>query len=95
MFDAVEINGFCPVCCQGGQKIKVGWLNFLCCGCGYSFSCEARNKIVENRRKLLGLSRETMSEKVGLSTKTIADYERRWPSKKYWILTQKLMMEIE
>jgi DNA-binding XRE family transcriptional regulator len=69
-----------------------GYIECKCAGCGYSFSPESKNRIVENRRKILGLTRKQMANYMGISHKTIRNYELIYPSGKYWNKT-KLMMQ--
>ncbi len=94
MIDAIEIKGYCPVCCKENQSLRIGWIEAHCGGCGNYFSVESQNRTVEKRRKLLVLSRKEMGFKMGLTKRTIANYENVWPSKKYWIETQNLMKSL-
>lgn len=94
MLDVIETEGFCPVCCKENQPIRIGWIELHCGGCGNFFSSESLNRTVEKRRKILGLSRKEMAVKMGLSKKTIANYETDWPSKKYWTETRTLMQSL-
>ena len=91
MHDAIELTGYCPVCCNDNQQIMAGWTEYQCAGCGYYFSSDSANEIVKNRRALLGLSRAEMAQKMRLSRKTIANYENHWPSRKYWDKTMALI----
>ena len=91
MADATKFIGFCPVCCKHKQPITVGWRECYCNGCGNYFSPETLNETVKKRRELLGLSRQEMAIKMGLTEATISNYENDWPSKKYWVETQNLM----
>jgi len=93
MIGAFKIESYCPVCCKENQKIRCGWIECACGGCGNYFDIESLNRIVEKRRVLLGLSRKQIGEKMGLSVKTIAKYENYWPSKKYWDGTKELVIK--
>ena len=81
MLDVIETKGFCQVCCKENQPIRIRGFELHCGGCGNYFSSESPNRTVEKRRKILGLSRKEMAVKMGLSKKTIANYETDWPSK--------------
>ena len=93
MAEATKFKGFCPVCYRYNQWITVAWRAGYCNGCGNYFSPETLNETVKKRRKLLGLSKAEMAMKMGLSIRTISNYEKDWPSKKYWRETRKLVEE--
>ena len=91
MLDAIPMVGYCPVCCRDDQPLDVGWLQTRCNGCGsYSTFNEAQDT-VRKRRELLALTRKEIGIKLGLTAKTVSNYENVWPSNKYWQATEKLM----
>lgn len=91
MTGSIPLKGYCQVCCKDNQNLKLGWIETKCEGCGNYFSIEDLQETVRKRRELLVLSRKEIGEKLGLSAKTISNYENVWPSKKYWLATEKLM----
>ncbi len=84
-------SGFCPVCCKENQPLTQGYIETTCGSCKNYFSIYDPHRIVKKRRELLGLSRKEMSAQMGLNYRTIANYETVWPSKRYFVETQKLV----
>jgi DNA-binding XRE family transcriptional regulator len=81
----------CPICCKETEG-ALGWYGYECKECGYMYDGEL-NRVVRNRREILGLTRRQMADKVGLKRATVYKYEKIWPSKKY--LDQTMLMIIQ
>lgn len=93
MADAIDVTDFCLVCGRDNVLLRIGWLDIKCTACGKFFSTEECNRIIKSRRDYLGLSVAEMAAKVGLKPQTVRQYEKIWPSKKYYFKTLEFVKE--
>ena len=86
MTDAYVFEAECPICGQEAE-IRIGWVQSHCSACDRYFSPETPHRTVRGRRKVLGLTVEEAAERFGVAPSTVHQYERRWPSRRYYEAT--------
>lgn len=82
---------YCIVCCKDTERIFFSFGD-RCEECGY-VSDGNLAQVVQERRKLLNLTRQEIADKIGIKKSTVYKYEKNWPSERYYEQTKKLVME--